>query len=437
MTLPITIAPPPLTPSPLACAPTLRIALVTETYPPEVNGVAGTVAQVVSGLTARGHTVQLVRPQQTLADRLPLLHSSRGFEQVLLPGLPIPGYPQLKMGLPAGATLRRLWSAQRPDVVHIATEGPLGWSALRAARQLGLPVCSDFRTNFQAYASHYGLAWLRRPIGAYLRHFHNRCAYTMVPTSLLRDELGAQGFERLEVVSRGVDTERFHPAHRSAELRRNWGANDNTQVVLCVGRLAAEKNLGTVVATFSAMQQVRAASTLVFVGDGPARAELQAVCPLALFAGTRDGADLAAHYASADVFLFPSMTETFGNVTIEAMASGLPVVAYHHAAAATLIQPGVNGLLAALGQAGEFVRLALQLTRHPVAAQAMGGNARTSAQSMGWPQVIAQIEAVLCRAIAQSQPQSQPNGATSPAMSPAMSQPAAHATVQRRETIAV
>ena len=158
----------------------LRIALVTETYPPEVNGVATTLARVVEGLHRRGHELQLVRPRQKAVPPGPL---TPRLDEVLMRGLPIPRYPHLRMGLPSKRALVKLWSMARPDVVHVATEGPLGWSALQAARHLHLPVTSDFRTNFHAYSRHYGIGWLNKPIMAYLRKFHNLAACTMVPTA--------------------------------------------------------------------------------------------------------------------------------------------------------------------------------------------------------------------------------------------------------------
>ena len=163
----------------------LRIAFVTETYPPEVNGVAMTMARVVGGLHRRNHDVQLVRPRQDSRDEA---DRSVRFHEVLMRGLPIPRYPNLRMGAPSKRALVQLWSLRRPDVVHIATEGPLGWSALQAARHLKLPVSTDFRTNFHAYSRHYGIGWLHKPIMAYLRKFHNRAASTMVPTEALRRE---------------------------------------------------------------------------------------------------------------------------------------------------------------------------------------------------------------------------------------------------------
>jgi glycosyltransferase involved in cell wall biosynthesis len=374
----------------------LRLAVVTETYPPEINGVAATVARLVNGLRARNHELQLIRPRQDRADA-----ADRGdrFHEILLRGLPIPNYPSLKMGLPSKRALVKLWAVRRPDLVHVCTEGPLGWSALRAARLLRLPVTSEFRTNFHAYSKHYGVGWLARPIVGYLRKFHNRCEATMVPTEALRGELARYGFAKLHVVARGVDTRLFDPAHRSAALRQTWGADAQTTVVLHVGRLAPEKNLNVLSQAFEAMRAVDPRCLLVFVGDGPQRARLQARHPQAIFAGMRTGAELAAYYASGDVFLFPSETETFGNVVPEAMASGLAVVAYDYAAAAQLIRSGTDGLLAPCSDADAFVAQAAALARTADLRHTLGLAARTTALAHGWEAVVEQIEAVMRAAL--------------------------------------
>jgi glycosyltransferase involved in cell wall biosynthesis len=373
-----------------------RVAMVTETYPPEVNGVAMSMARLVHGLHERGHSVQLVRPRQTLT---PTDVADTRFNEVLTRGCPIPRYPHLRMGLPAKHTLMKLWSQRRPDAVHIATEGPLGWSALQAARQLELPVTTDFRTNFHAYGQHYGIGWLAQPILAYLRAFHNQAQCTMVPTDAMRSDLAARGFERLHVVGRGVDTRLFDPARRSESMRRSWGARDDDLVLAYVGRLAAEKNLDAVLAAYEAMHALRAETKLLFVGDGPLRDALRARCPQAIFAGHRSGADLAAHYASADVFLFPSLTETFGNVTTEAMASGLPVVAFDSAAAGQLIAHGRNGLLAAGTDLPAFVRAALPLAHDGAMRASLGAAARETACRIDWRSVVLRFESIVSQVI--------------------------------------
>lgn len=371
--------------------PSLRVAVVTETYPPEVNGVALTVQQLVQRLQARHHAIQLVRPRQPQAfnDR-----SDNTLDEVLGRGLPIPRYPQLRLGLPMKRVLLSNWTKRRPDLVHVATEGPLGWSALQAARKLKLPVSTDFRTNFHAYSRHYGVGWLRQPIAAYLRKFHNLAHCTMVPTPELQRELSAMGFDRLLVVARGVDTERFSPAKRSEGLRTSWGVAPEQPVLLSVGRLAAEKNLDLLVRSWQAMRVVCPDLRLVVVGDGPERAALQRACPDALLVGSLSGEALAQHYASADLFLFTSLTETYGNVTPEALASGLALLAFDYAAGAELVRHGDNGLLAPFGDADAFVRRATDLAASPSLAQHLRERARSTTLAHDWSQIVGQVETI-------------------------------------------
>lgn len=374
-----------------------RVAVVTETYPPEVNGVARSIASVVQGLQARDHAVQLLRPRQKAASEA--AGTEAPLDEVLTRGLPVPRYPHLRMGMVSKRTLVALWSARRPDVVHIATEGPMGWSALQAARQLKLPVVSEFRTNFHAYAQHYGIGWLRRPLLAYLRKFHNRCHSTMVPNAALAADLMQQGFRHVSVIARGVDTQLFHPRHRSEALRQQWGAAPQDPVLLHVGRLAAEKNLQQLVQLWPAVQRLQPRARLVLVGDGPARAELQQQLPQAHFAGMRHGEDLAACYASGDLFVFPSVTETYGNVTPEALASGLPVLAYDYAAAALLVRDGLNGGLAPFNDGAAFQDRALALLADPARLRAMAAAARVSAEALDWDGIVRGIEQVYAGAI--------------------------------------
>ncbi len=371
--------------------PALNIAVVTETYPPDVNGVAHTLSKIVDGLQARGHVIWLVRPRQQSAE---VASSHARFQEVLVRGLPIPFYRQLRLGLPAKRELLRLWAVQRPDIVHIATEGPLGWSALQAARKLKLPISTDFRTNFHAYSHHYGIGWLRGAILAYMKKFHNTAQATMVPTAQLEGELALSGFKNLAVVPRGIDTQLFSPAHRSAQLRSSWGADAHSRVLLYVGRLAVEKNIGLVIECYRSLKQQHPDTRLVLVGDGPLRAELQHKHTDLIFAGFRVGEDLARHYASADIFAFASKTETFGNVTIEAMASGLAVVAFRHAAAGELITSGDNGLLADPAQDQAFAQALELLLRDPGRMQAMGARAAVSARLLGWPAVVEKTESI-------------------------------------------
>jgi glycosyltransferase involved in cell wall biosynthesis len=377
----------------------LRIAVVTETYPPEVNGVARTIGVMVEGLRVRGHAVQLVRPRQNDADTA---IEGEGLETILKRGLPLPGYPELRMGLPAKGALLRAWGAHRPDVVQVVTEGPLGSSAVAAARLLALPVVSEFHTNFHTYSKHYGLGLFSNLVAGYLRRLHNRADCTLVPTRDMKEQLAAAGFRELAVVGRGIDSTLFHPQRRSAALRASWGAGEHDIVALHVGRLAPEKNLGLVVESARAMQAVTPRLRVVVVGDGPAAAALRSAHSELVFAGMRSGAALAEHYASADVFLFPSLTETFGNVVTEAMASRLAVVAFDYAAARQHLRHRHTGMLAPFGHPAPFVENAKELAADPRLREKLREGAHATARGLGWDRVLDDLEATLHAVIARS-----------------------------------
>ena len=379
-----------------ATRPSLRIAVVTETWPPEVNGVAMTLAKLVQGLSHRNHDVQLIRPRQTKTDS-PM--SDASLEEVLMRGMPIPRYPELKLGLPSKKTLVKTWTLRRPDVVHIATEGPLGWSALQAAKVLKLPVTSDFRTNFQSYSKHYGVGWLRKPIVAYLRKFHNATACTMVPTRELMRTLSQNGFANLKVVSRGVDTKLFNIAKRDTSLRSSWGATDDTKVLISVGRMAPEKNLDQVLKTYDALKSTGQAFKLVMVGDGPLKEQFQKRYPEIIFPGMLSQSNLAAYYASSDLFIFPSQTETFGNVTLEALASGIPVLAFDCAAARDWVQTGVNGWLIAENNPEGFAAQAVTIFNSKDLLDQITQSTRQQVVHLDWDQIAEQVESVFWDAI--------------------------------------
>ena len=379
-----------------ATRPSLRIAVVTETWPPEVNGVAMTLAKLVQGLSHRNHDVQLIRPRQTKSDS-PMSDSS--LEEVLMRGMPIPRYPELKLGLPSKKTLVKTWTLRRPDVVHIATEGPLGWSALQAAKVLKLPVTSDFRTNFQSYSKHYGVGWLRKPIVAYLRKFHNATACTMVPTRELMRTLSQNGFANLKVVSRGVDTKLFNISKRDTSLRSSWGATDDTKVLISVGRMAPEKNLDQVLKAYEALKVTGQAFKLVMVGDGPLKEQFQKRYPEIIFPGMLSQSNLAIYYASSDLFIFPSQTETFGNVTLEALASGIPVLAFDCAAARDWVQTGVNGWLVAENNPEGFAAQAVTIFNSKDLLDQITKSTRQQVVHLDWDQIAEQVESVLWDAI--------------------------------------
>lgn len=374
-------------------APRRHVCVVTETYPPEINGVASTLHRLVCGLRGLDRRVSLVRPRQGVDDRP---REGDGLDALLVAGVSVPSCGGVRIGLPAGGALRDRWNADRPDSVYVATEGPLGWSAVRAARALAIPVFGGFHTNFHGYARHYRAGWLAPLVFRYLRRFHNRTRGTLVASPDLRDGLSAAGVERLHVLGRGVDVRMFTPARRSPALRERWGvSSDDGLVALYVGRLAPEKNIGLAIRAYRAMQRADRSVRFVLVGDGPLRVALETAHADLHFCGTQIGERLAAHYASADVFLFPSETETFGNVTLEAMASGLAVVAFDYGAAAVHIAHGETGVLVPRGARGAFVAAAAALAGAPSSIARMRRRAPESAARADWSVIVERFDALL------------------------------------------
>jgi len=369
----------------------LNLAVVTETFPPEVNGVARTIGMMVTELCNRGHGLSIFRPRQ-------LGEPGGSYEgrvkTKLLPGLAVPFYPEVRMGWPLFRFFQNAWSQTRPDLVHIVTEGPLGWSALKAAKKLKIPVVSDFHTNFHTYSSYYKMGLGRSLVKTYLRRFHNQTQATLVPTATLKESMELEGYQRLLVVGRGVDTELFHPSRRSTALRRTWKCSDSDPVFLYVGRIAPEKNLELLVEAFERISLQKPNAKLVLVGDGPLRNKLKSRLPAAVFPGVRRGESLARYYASADLFLFPSLSETFGNVVLEAMASGLAVISFDDAAASSVIESGKNGLLVPTQDQSLFSKSIQDLIATSDIWRQWGERARLAALGYSWERVVDDLESI-------------------------------------------
>ena len=373
----------------------MKLAIVTDTFPPDVNGVAMTLERFAAGLIGRGHAVEVIHPG---VSGLSGDDHCGGFTEVCVPGFTVPRYAFARLGWPRPVFLHRRWLTQRPDVIYLATEGLLGYSALRAARKLKIPVVSGYHTHFPQYLAGYHLGLLGPLLLRYLRKLHNATALTLVPTEDTRQFLTREGFHHVEIVERGVDTDLFHPGHRQPTLRQRWGAGPADIVLLHAGRVAAEKNLSLVFQAWDLVRAQHPNTKLVLAGDGPQRAFWAAKYPDAIWTGFLTGVDLAETYASADLMLFPSRTETFGNVLLEGMASSLVTVSYHLAASRRFVDPGINGFAASQQTDDAFLRQVLRSLRERRRWPQIAEAARLSVQTQSWPRITRVFESWLQKA---------------------------------------
>lgn len=357
----------------------MRIALFAETFLPKWDGVAHTLCELLDHLARRGHTSLMFAPAGAPARyaRTPI---------VGLPSFPFPLYPDLKLVAP-GVDVSAQLRVFRPDLVHLVNPALLGLSGLRQARALGVPIVASYHTDIPGYTTRYGLSWFREPTWAYFRWLHNQADLTLCPSRFTQAELQAQGFERVKVWGRGVDTERFHPRYRSEPWRiRLTGGCPEAPLLLYVGRLAVEKRVEWLRPLLDIHPEVR----LAIVGDGPERAalEMHFADTNTVFTGYLRGEALAHAYASADIFVFPSANETFGNVILEAMASGLPVVAPRSGGPVDHVRDGENGLLFAPEDIWELVGQVRILLQFPDCAHRLGKQARRYAESQRWETIL-------------------------------------------------
>lgn len=362
----------------------MNVCIVTETYPPEVNGVAMTLSRISQGLRRQGHEVTIVRPRQSSeAQNASYAH------ETIVPGLPLPGYDGLRFGLPCRRKLRKVWEKRPPDIIYAATEGPLGQSAINAAEDLKIPVTSGFHTNFHEYMKHYKLPILERMVGGFLKKTHNRTLRTFAPSQDVIERLNEMGIKGTRLLGRGVDTELFCPSKRDPALRQRWGVDNESGVVaIFVSRLAAEKNIPLAAKAFERIRQRHPDVACVFVGDGPERTKLEKKHSDFIFAGMQKGEDLARHYASGDIFVFPSITETFGNVVTEAMASGLVTLAYDYAAPRRYIVNGENGYTAPFDDEAAFMSQLDIALKSQSEWSAIRRLARAKAETLGWDGIV-------------------------------------------------
>jgi glycosyltransferase involved in cell wall biosynthesis len=350
----------------------VRIALVTDTYTPQVNGVTTVVRRIAGVLSAAGHAVRVIAPAYP-DDR------ERRPGELRLPSLPFPPYPAIRLSLPLRRRAARFLDAFDPVVVHVATEGPIGFLGRGWAVRAGVPLVTSFHTDFPRYARHYGAGWLEPLVWRWLVWFHRPARLTHTPGTSIRDELVSRGLSQAVVWGRGVDSVQFHPGRRDLRWRRSLGVRDDQVLVLHVGRLAAEKNVDMLVAAWQrAAPELGERAVLLIAGEGPESPMLRAALPAARHLGFLERDALAALYASADLCVLPSRTETCGLVALEAMAAGVPVIAADAGGFRESVRMGRNGMLVPPDSADAFGRAISDLVRDAARRAALAAGARAT-----------------------------------------------------------
>ena len=359
----------------------MRIVFFTESLLPLVDGVSHTLGHLFAALEAEGIDFLVYAPFVPPADICwqPRTRRVRSFT--------FPLYRDYRISLPGGRRIAAELDEYQPDIVHVVSPTPMAIWAQTYARTRGIPVVGTFHTHFVAYFPYYGVRRLERLGWTILRWFYGRCTATFAPSASIVEELNAHGITNVCLWSRGVDARRFAPGWRDDALRARLGADDRTPLVLLVSRLVKEKDLADLVEMDGILRKRRHAYRLALVGDGPLRPWLERALPHAHFAGHQSGAPLSRWYASADIFIFPSTTETFANVVQEAMSSGVPAVVSDRGGPQSVIEPGRSGLVARANDPADLADQVERLILDRDLRSAMSHAARQRAQERSWEAV--------------------------------------------------
>ena len=377
----------------------MRVLYCTDSYPPQLNGVSVVTSLSVEGLTRRGWECAVVAPRYPAG---PLAGwgdgtdaEGRAAELFSVPSMPLPRYPEIRLALPRPSAIGALVERFRPDLVHCATELGIGRMGQIAAARAKLPVVSSYHTDFAKYADAYGTSWLRGPVSAYLGRFHRRSRRVFTPSTVSREDLIRLNVPDVEVWGRGVDAELFHPGRRSPEMRAAFGMGSRF-TFLYVGRLAAEKRAQQIIQAFRLASETlpRGVIHLIMAGTGPYEAELRAAAPPGVtFLGFLERKSrLPDLYANCDAFVFASVTETLGLVVLEAMASGLPVIAAPAGGVRDHLKDGKNGLAYSEGDAGSMARAMVRMAGDWGLTQRLSRGARRTAEGLTWERELDRLD---------------------------------------------
>lgn len=371
-----------------------RVALFSGNYNYVMDGPVRALNKLVAYLESQGVEVLVFAPTAKIA----------AFEHngtlVSVPSVALPGRGEYRLGLGLPRSVRKQLKTFAPDLIHLAAPDILGHRALTWAERNGIPAVASFHTRFDTYPRYYKMAWLEKHVTAFMRRFYQRCEEIYAPSPCMADILQEQNMARsIGIWSRGVDAKLFNPSRRSTQWRRDHGINSNEQVVTFVGRLVLEKGLDVFADTIDLMKERGHKVRALVVGDGPERDAFQARMPDAVFTGYLKGKDLATAYASSDVFFNASVTETFGNVTLEAMACGLPAVCANATGSRSLIKHGVNGFLADSVSAPDFAEHLGRILSDPDLCAQLASASHDRSLNYHWDRVLGGLYHQYCHVL--------------------------------------
>ncbi len=356
----------------------MKIALYSGTYVKDKDGAVKSISQLVSSFRNNGHQVTVWSPDVSPLD------NHNGLTVHTVPAVPVPQYPDYKFGFFSSYTKRQL-DAFAPDIVHISTPDLVGRKFLLYAKDKSLPLASAFHTDFPSYLKYYRLKFAERPFWKYLTWFYNGCDIVFAPNESVRLKLERENIRNIEIWSRGVDKELFDPSHRSEKLRSAWNAVGRT-VFVYAGRFVLYKDIDVVMKVYDRFMEAGYADRVRFVmiGSGPKESEMKRRMPDAIFPGYLTGAELSATYASGDIFLFPSITEAFCNVALEALASGLPAVVSNEGGCRDIVEKSGGGLVARSGDIDDFFSKCLELFGNSVRCRELKAHGLAFAETKSW-----------------------------------------------------
>jgi phosphatidylinositol alpha 1,6-mannosyltransferase len=365
----------------------MRVALFSEVYWPMVSGVGVTLLRLTEALEKRGHEVRVYSATYPLppgaSDRPEVRRS---------PSIPLFLYQDVQWAFPRLREVTEDLGRFSPDVVHVATEFALGLAGLKAARRLGIPLVASAHTDYDKYAARYGVDWALRAGWHYLRWFYGQAHSVLCPSRIYEEHLHTRGVTHTGIWSRGVDPAFFHPRFHDDAYRQALGLGPNDLLVTYIGRIAREKSLKLLLKAWDALLPVRGKSKLVLVGRGPLEEEIRRrEIPGVHVTGLKHGLELSAAYASADIFVFPSATETFGNSLLEAMGSGLPSLAVSAGGVLEFARQGENAWLVAPNSAGALTQGLRRLMEDPELRSRLSAGALRTAAERGWDRVYDQL----------------------------------------------